>query len=532
MSEAAKAPPRAHVMVVEDSSVFREMQGLLLRQAGYEVSGHEHPQTALAAARERKFDLVIIDYELPEMNGHQFMHELRKILPDIAIIFVSGSLTLQLAIQLSREGVAGIFNKPANPKTLLEKINETLTRTGSRDAAVPGGSSSSPLPAARRGSSSAPFPAAPAAPSEPSAGDLAYAPRYFPGHCEAFREFTHRLWKVRDFRAVLLLQGEDGSAFELIARDLAAISIFRDGPIMACDAAQFETSHLIEVLAPTLLARDAGTLIITGVESLTVAQQKVLETLMTSRDVFLPFARRFRLVLASAGLLSDLADSGHFGETLYYKISSLSVEVPSLDELRDDILLHARQLLDQHSAANKSARSPALTTDAAVWLEGQEWVGNYTELSRTLQLALATSTGPELDVPALETALERALVEVGKTHAAPLPAAVPPRARVPAAIEETLPPFFMRAAPATGVAVPPPPPVPAPATASIPAVVAVTSKQTADVPPPTPAAPKPSPARPPSGLTARSVFRPASSAYDFSKRLAESLAVAEVAPAS
>jgi DNA-binding NtrC family response regulator len=526
MSEETKTEARAHVMVVEDSSVFREMQGLLLRQAGYAVSGHEHPHTALAAAKERKFDLVIIDYELPEMNGHQFMHELRKILPDIAIIFVSGSLTLELAIQLGREGVAGIFNKPANPKTLLEKINETITRTGSRDAAVPGSSSSSPLPAARRGSSAAPFPATPAAPAEPSAGDLAYAPRFFPGHCDAFREFTHRLWKVRDFRAVLLLQGEAGSPFELIARDLAAISIFRDGPVMVCDAAQFETSHLIEVLAPTLLSRDAGTLIITGVESLSLAQQKILESLMTSRDMCLPFARRFRLALAAAGVLSDLADSGHFGETLYYKISSLSVEVPSLDELRSDILLHARQLLDQHCAARKSLPSPAFTTDAATWLEGQEWAGNYTELSRTLLLAVTHSNGPELDVAALESALEQTIVE-SESLTAPKPATpVPAPVRAPAVIEETLPPFSMRAAPPPVVAIPLPAPVAPPMVTS----VTITHTEAA----PTQSAPAriPTPARAPSGLTGRSLFRPVAGTYDFSKRLAESLALAESTSAS
>ena len=439
MTVETKNPPRAHVLVVEDSSVFREMQGLLLHQAGYAVSGHEHPQSALAAARERAFDLVIIDYELPEMNGHQFMHELRKILPTIAVIFVSGSLTLELAIELSRQGVAGIFNKPANPKTLLEKITETLSRTGSREAALPGKGSSSPLPAARRGNSNSPFLAVPTASGDPSAGDVAYAPRYFPGHCEAFRDFTHRLWKVRDFRAVLLLQGEAGTPFELIARDLAAISIFRDGPFMVCPAAQFETRHLIEVLAPSLLSQDAGTLLITGVESLTPDQQKVLQTLMTSRDVFLPFARRFRLVLAAPRHLSDLADAGTFNETLYYKISSLSVEVPSLGELRADILLHARQLLDQHAAAHPSAKSPSLSTAAAAWLEEQEWAGNYTELSRTLQFALTAARGPELGVPALELALEKVHIETGASAAAAKPAAPPPPpAPVPVVVEETL----------------------------------------------------------------------------------------------
>src|SRR5438094_3837919 len=119
MSGVAKSSACAQILVVEDSSVFREMQGLLLRQAGYGASLHESPQAALGAAAKQKFDLVVIDYELPEMNGEQFMHAFRLIQPECAVVFVSGTLTLELAIKLSSQGVAGIFNKPVNPKTLL-----------------------------------------------------------------------------------------------------------------------------------------------------------------------------------------------------------------------------------------------------------------------------------------------------------------------------------------------------------------------------------------------------------------------------
>lgn len=505
MSDAAKTfSPRAHVLVVEDSSVFREMQSLLLGQAGYAVSGHEHPQAALTAARQRKFDLVIIDYELPEMNGQQFMNELRKILPDIAIIFVSGSLTLELAIQLSRQGVAGIFNKPANPKTLLEKINETLSRTISRDAALPGKGSSAPLPAAHRGSSNLPFVPAPIGPIEPVAGEVAYPPRYFLGRCDAFCDFSHRLWKVRDFRAMLLLQGETGTPFELIARDLIAISIFRDGPVMVCDAEHFDTPHLIEILAPTLLSQDAGTLIVTGVELLTAAQQKVLQTLITSREVFLPFARRFRLVLAAAAHLSDLADTGKFDETLFYKISSLTVDVPALRELSGDILLHTRQLLDQHAKAKEGTRSPSLSTDAALWLEAQEWSGNYHELSCLLQHAVAKLSGPELDVAALEVAFETVAAEAQLARK-PVPVA---RSRPQFAVEQTQPPFAMRAV--------------SPQAAPVVAALTIAPPPSAIIT----ATPAPAPSRP-SSLSVPSIFHPSYSAYDFSKRLKESLAAAE-----
>jgi CheY-like chemotaxis protein len=171
---------RAHVLIVEDSSVFREMQSLLLRQAGYAISAHEHPESALTAAKGRNYDLAVIDYELPGMNGQAFMHELRKLLPQIAVIFISGSLTLELAIQLSSQGVSGIFNKPANPKILLEKINETLSSGGAKDAA--GRNSNSQLPAARRGSSNSPprpppLPPSPRSTTSPTSPATSSAPR-------------------------------------------------------------------------------------------------------------------------------------------------------------------------------------------------------------------------------------------------------------------------------------------------------------------------------------------------------------------
>lgn len=416
---------RPQILVVEDSSVFREMQGLLLRQAGFGVWLFEHPAVALAEAARQRFDLVVIDYELPEMNGEQFMHKLRALQPQIEVVFVSGSLTLELAIKLSRQGVAGIFNKPANPKTLLEKINETLSRSA-RDTAVRTGSSS-PLPGAPRTAAVVPAP-------EPRPGQLAYEPRYVFGQSGMFRDFTHRLWKVRDFRSVLLLQGEPGSPFELFARELAGISVFREGPVMACSAAEFEPRRLIEVLAPSLLSQDAGTLIVTGVESFTAAQQKTLENLTTGRDVFLPFARRFRLVLAATPRLAERVEEGAFGDTLFYKISALSLSVPSLRDLAEDIVPLSERLLQHHQSTADAGAPATLTAEAAAWLQRQDWPGNYEQLSQTLIFATRHTQGAQLDLPALEAG-DRDYQASIRPQPAPVPdaeAAAAPRTATPA----------------------------------------------------------------------------------------------------
>jgi hypothetical protein len=79
---------------------------------------------------------------------------------------------------------------------------------------------------------------------------------------------------------------------------------------MVCDVSEFEPRRLIEVLTPSLLSHDAGTLIVTSVEALSATQQKILHELTTGRDIFLAFARRFRLVLAATTELSERVDQG------------------------------------------------------------------------------------------------------------------------------------------------------------------------------------------------------------------------------
>ena len=69
MSEPTTTSARAHVLIVEDSSVFREMQSLLLRQAGYAISAHEHPHAALAARVERIVELSVFGARF-EFDAH------------------------------------------------------------------------------------------------------------------------------------------------------------------------------------------------------------------------------------------------------------------------------------------------------------------------------------------------------------------------------------------------------------------------------------------------------------------------------
>lgn len=398
-------PARARVLVVEDSSVFREMQALLLRQAGYGVWSYESPAAALAEAAHQGFELAVVDYELPGMNGAEFMLALRQLKPGIPVIFVSGSLSVGLVSELTRQGASGIFRKPVNPRVLLEKIHETLNRTAR--TVEPRASTN-----LETGASSNPF-----AGIEPAADRLAYAPHYIYGGSAPFRAFTHQLWRVRDFRSVLLLLGRPGSPFELFARELTDISAFRTGPTMICEAGEFEAGKLCEILAPSLLARSAGTLIVHDVDNFNPAQQELLNELILMRGLFQPFARCFRIVLAATTQLAAYVEAGSFDETLYYKISALSVAIPPLTDLLGDIGVNSLRLL-QHYQSTVDANAPvALTGDALAWLESQPWPGDYTQLAHTLYFALRHASGSELSRAALEAgALDLVTDEISRAN--------------------------------------------------------------------------------------------------------------------
>lgn len=223
---------------------------------------------------------------------------------------------------------------------------------------------------------------------------------------------------------------------------------------------------------------------------------------MTGRDVFLPFARRFRIVLAAAGNFSELADDGRFNDTLYYKISSLSLSLPPLRELREDIPANAKRLLAEHRVTLDAAAPFELAPDAATWLSTQNWPGNHAQLSSTLLVAAKATRGTVIDAAALESAYRVSVT----------PTAAPARAKISASV--------------------------APIPVAAPATVVASAPVSAPVPAAAMAAPKPAAAKShvaeaasASSPNARSSFRPATASYNFAERLAASLAAAEAVSA-
>jgi len=116
------------VLVVDDVNDVTEMIGLFLKHAGYEVVTADRAAMALKLASERKFDLIISDIGMPEMNGYELAGALRKrsAYRDIPMVAVTGYTEYDDRGRSLEAGFNAHLTKPIDPAQLLDLITELL----------------------------------------------------------------------------------------------------------------------------------------------------------------------------------------------------------------------------------------------------------------------------------------------------------------------------------------------------------------------------------------------------------------------
>jgi PAS domain S-box-containing protein len=127
MSQSA-TPVDGCIMIVDDEKIVLETQSLLLAELGYQVTSFSDSATALEYFRQHHpdIDLVILDLNMPNLNGKQCFLELRKICPQVKVIVSTGCNVENEAEELFKIGIAGLMQKPFPIKTLRQTILDVL----------------------------------------------------------------------------------------------------------------------------------------------------------------------------------------------------------------------------------------------------------------------------------------------------------------------------------------------------------------------------------------------------------------------
>jgi DNA-binding NtrC family response regulator len=116
------------VLLVDDEVEFVETLAERLRARGLEVEVATTGMEGLAKAQATRFDVVVLDFAMPGMDGVATLRALRAASPDLQIMLLTGHATIKAAIEATRLGAVDVLEKPMDITTLLEKIREARAR--------------------------------------------------------------------------------------------------------------------------------------------------------------------------------------------------------------------------------------------------------------------------------------------------------------------------------------------------------------------------------------------------------------------
>jgi DNA-binding NtrC family response regulator len=111
--------PKKSILVVDDDLNLRRTLVIILRNAGYDVWFAENAAQGLLQLQTRKFDLLILDYKMPEMDGIDLLKTIKNLLPELPVFFLTGNGSAELEQEAWKSGVRGYMVKPADPERIL-----------------------------------------------------------------------------------------------------------------------------------------------------------------------------------------------------------------------------------------------------------------------------------------------------------------------------------------------------------------------------------------------------------------------------
>ncbi len=114
------------VLVIDDEAIVRVSCERVLVPAGYEVTVTSRGDEAIELLEKEKFDLVLTDLKMPDMDGLEVLKVIKERWPDVQVVIITGYGTISTAVQAIKMGAYEYIEKPFTPEDILEVVNKAL----------------------------------------------------------------------------------------------------------------------------------------------------------------------------------------------------------------------------------------------------------------------------------------------------------------------------------------------------------------------------------------------------------------------
>jgi DNA-binding NtrC family response regulator len=375
-------------MIIDDEEVIRNGLTMAL-ETDYRVTPFADAQSAINAIEKKKPDLALLDIGLPDMSGIAALEKIKQIDPDILVIMITAYEDVKTVISAMKLGAYDYIVKPIQMDSLEINIKNALETIRLR--------------------------------KEVRILQDKYLKENLPcfiGESDTIQDMMGFLKKVaKSPDTPILILGETGTGKELIASAIHYRSPNFKGNFVTVNCAAIP-KDLIESeifgyekgafsganpAGKKGLIEDAdnGTLFLDELGDLSLeAQAKLLRFLENGEFYRVGSTKKqqinTRIVSATNKNLEQMIDDGEFRKDLYFRIGVIKIEVPSLNERQNDVILLARHFLAEFSEKFDAGFSD-ISDKAANALMTHTWTGNIRELKNIIERGVLIGKGPELN---------------------------------------------------------------------------------------------------------------------------------------
>lgn len=365
----------AKILVIEDEAAIRRVLVKILSEENkkYELEEASDGLEGIELIKKNEYDLVLCDIKMPKMDGVEVLQAGKKLKPELPFVMISGHGDIDTAVNTMRIGAYDYISKPPDLNRLLNTVRNALDK---QQLVV-----------------------------ENKLLKKKVGKNYeMIGESKNISKIKEMIEKVAPTDARVMITGPNGTGKELVAHWLHQKSDRSIGPMVEVNCAAIP-SELIESelfghvkgaftsavkdRAGKFEAANGGTIFLDEIGDMSLsAQAKVLRALQenkisrvgSDKDIKVDV----RVVAATNKDLKKEIGDGKFREDLYHRLAVILIDVPPLNDRRDDIPLLIEHFADKIATEQGNAQK-AFSKDAIKLLQEYDWTGNIRELRNVVE---------------------------------------------------------------------------------------------------------------------------------------------------
>ena len=374
------------ILIIDDDLDMCQLLSQFLQRKGFETETAHTGHKGLEKFNESKFDLVLCDFRLGDMDGRKVLQKIKSINPDVIVIIITGYSDVKMAVEVMRYGAFDYITKPLIPEELINLINKglddspPLIKADATNISIPQSSAGKYFTI------------------DPEEVLLGISPRTI--------ELYNQIELVAPTNYSVILYGESGTGKEVMAKAIHQNSNRSNKPFIAVDcgtisrelAASELFGHVKGSFTGALTDKegifevaDGGTLFLDEVSNLPLDVQATLLRVIQERKFKRVGSNKdidtdTRVIVASNENLQEAYRNGKFREDLYHRFNEFSISIPPLRERKEDIAMFADFFLKK-TCAELNKKFEGFDEEVMQLFLNYDWPGNLRELRNVIRRA-------------------------------------------------------------------------------------------------------------------------------------------------